>query len=151
LLALNLMGVHRQPLGGVTLHWLRTSQPTARERTRLHRFDGAQLIVRVRAERIFPNRPRYIRRQHGDEPSADVPRLGHVPSKAKWKRFDAFRGVLASRRSGRWQARLKLPNSDARSSKDRNVRLRLLTPSLRSPSPSLLQKWLSALFWAHRA
>jgi hypothetical protein len=84
----------------------------------LAEFDGAQLIVRVRAERIFPNRPRYIRRLHGDEPSANVPRLGHVPSIAKWKRFDAFRDVLASRRSGRWRARLKLPNSDARSSKD---------------------------------
>jgi len=34
----------------------------------------------VRAERIFPNCPRYIRRLHGDEPSADVPGLGHVPS-----------------------------------------------------------------------
>jgi len=45
-------------------------------------FAGAQLIVRVRAERIFPNCPRYILRMT-------------TPPVPKWKRFDEFADVLA--------------------------------------------------------
>jgi predicted pyridoxine 5'-phosphate oxidase superfamily flavin-nucleotide-binding protein len=58
-------------------------------------FDGAQLIVRVRAERIFPNCPRYIPRMTTDEPSPYVPREGYTPPVPKWKRFDDFADVLA--------------------------------------------------------
>lgn len=57
-------------------------------------FAGAQLIVRVRAERIFPNCPRYIPRMTTGEPSPYVPREGYTPPVPKWKRFDAFRDVL---------------------------------------------------------
>jgi predicted pyridoxine 5'-phosphate oxidase superfamily flavin-nucleotide-binding protein len=60
----------------------------------LESFVGAQLIVRVRAERIFPNCPRYIHRMSGAEASRYVPRAGTTPPVPKWKRFDAFRDVL---------------------------------------------------------
>jgi predicted pyridoxine 5'-phosphate oxidase superfamily flavin-nucleotide-binding protein len=57
-------------------------------------FAGAQLIVRVRAERIFPNCPRYIHRMTTVEPSPYVPRAGYTPPVPKWKRFDDFADVL---------------------------------------------------------
>jgi len=57
-------------------------------------FAGAQLIVRVRAARIFPNCPRYIHRMSVAEASPYVPRAGYTPPVPKWKRFDAFRDVL---------------------------------------------------------
>jgi predicted pyridoxine 5'-phosphate oxidase superfamily flavin-nucleotide-binding protein len=60
----------------------------------LQSFAGAQLIVRVRAERIFPNCPRYIHRMGIAEASPYVPRTGYTPPVPKWKRFDAFRDVL---------------------------------------------------------
>jgi predicted pyridoxine 5'-phosphate oxidase superfamily flavin-nucleotide-binding protein len=58
-------------------------------------FAGAQLIVRVRAERIFPNCPRYIHRMTMAEPSPYVPREGYTPPVPKWKRFDEFADALA--------------------------------------------------------
>ena len=57
-------------------------------------FAGAQLIVRVRATRIFPNCPRYIHRMTTVEPSPYVPREGTTPPVPKWKRFDEFADVL---------------------------------------------------------
>jgi predicted pyridoxine 5'-phosphate oxidase superfamily flavin-nucleotide-binding protein len=57
-------------------------------------FAGAQLVVRVRAERIFPNCPRYIHRMTTVEPSPYVPREGYTPPVPKWKRFDEFVDVL---------------------------------------------------------
>ena len=42
----------------------------------LARHHGAQLVVRVRATRIFPNCPRYIHAGIGGAASADVPRPG---------------------------------------------------------------------------
>ena len=59
------------------------------------RFPGAQLVVRVKAERIFPNCPRYIHRMSVAEPSAYVPREGEPAPVPKWKRMEAFRDVLA--------------------------------------------------------
>ena len=60
----------------------------------LGQFTGAQLVVRVRAERIFPNCPRYIPRMALVEPSAYVPREGHTPPVPQWKNVPAFREVL---------------------------------------------------------
>jgi uncharacterized protein len=60
----------------------------------LAQFTGAQLVVRVRAELIFPNCPRYIPRMALLEPSPHVPREGHTPPVPRWKTFDAFREVL---------------------------------------------------------
>ena len=57
-------------------------------------FVGAQLVVRVRAERIFPNCPRYIHRMSVAEHSPYVPRAGYTPPVPKWKSFDMFRDVL---------------------------------------------------------
>ncbi|TMH78215.1 MAG: pyridoxamine 5'-phosphate oxidase family protein, partial [Betaproteobacteria bacterium] len=57
-------------------------------------FAGAQLVVRVRAERIFPNCPRYIHRMTTVEPSPYVPREGYAPLVPKWKRFAEFADVL---------------------------------------------------------
>jgi len=57
-------------------------------------FAGAQVVVRVRAERIFPNCPRYIHRMTLLEPSPYVPRDGYTPPVPKWKRFEAFCDVL---------------------------------------------------------
>ena len=59
-------------------------------------FEGAQLVVRVRALRIFPNCPRYIHDGRDGEVSPYAPRAGHVPPVPAWKRFDAFRDVLAA-------------------------------------------------------
>jgi uncharacterized protein len=57
-------------------------------------FPGAQLVVRVRAERIFPNCPRYIHRSAASEPSPYVPRAGHTPPQPKWKTLEMFADVL---------------------------------------------------------
>ncbi len=61
----------------------------------LARFTGAQLVVRVRAERIFPNCPRYVHRMRVVEPSPFVPHTGQAAPVPQWKRMDAFRDVLA--------------------------------------------------------
>jgi len=58
-------------------------------------FTGAQLIVRVRAARIFPNCPRYIHRMSITEASPYVPRADYTPPIPKWKRFEMFCDVLA--------------------------------------------------------
>jgi len=58
-------------------------------------FTGAQLMVRVQADRIFPNCPRYVHRMDAGEPSPYVPREGQPVPVPKWKRFEAFRDVLA--------------------------------------------------------
>jgi predicted pyridoxine 5'-phosphate oxidase superfamily flavin-nucleotide-binding protein len=57
-------------------------------------FVGAQLVVRVHAERIFPNCPRYIHTNAGGELSADVPREGHTPPVPKWKSMEFVADVL---------------------------------------------------------
>jgi uncharacterized protein len=58
-------------------------------------FAGAQLMVRVRAERIFPNCPRYVHRMSVVEPSPFVPHAGQASPVPRWKRMDDFRDVLA--------------------------------------------------------
>ena len=60
----------------------------------LQEFAGAQLVVRVRAERIFPNCPRYIHRMSVAERSPYVPRAGYTPPAPRWKSFEMFRDVL---------------------------------------------------------
>jgi predicted pyridoxine 5'-phosphate oxidase superfamily flavin-nucleotide-binding protein len=58
---------------------------------------GAQLIVRVRAERIFPNCPRYIHRWQRLEESPYVPRAGAEPPTPDWKNDPRFRDALPRR------------------------------------------------------
>jgi uncharacterized protein len=57
-------------------------------------FTGAQFVVRVRAERIFPNCPRYIHRTAAGEPSPYVPREGCTAPTPKWKAMEMFADVL---------------------------------------------------------
>ena len=58
---------------------------------------GAQLIVRVQAEQIFPNCPRYIHRMKLAELSVYAPRPDHVPPVPAWKLMPAFQEVLPRR------------------------------------------------------
>ena len=60
-------------------------------------FPGAVFVVRVAAERIFPNCPRYIHRMQLQEHSVYAPRADHVPPVPAWKTFDAFRDALPDR------------------------------------------------------
>jgi uncharacterized protein len=55
-------------------------------------FEGAQLVVRVAAEAIFPNCPRYIHRMQMVEASVYAPRPGHEPPEPAWKK--GFKDVL---------------------------------------------------------
>ena len=66
----------------------------------LARHHGAQLVVRVRAERIFPNCPRYIHRTATGEVSADVPRPGYEPPAAAWKSMPIVVDVLPRPQGG---------------------------------------------------
>jgi predicted pyridoxine 5'-phosphate oxidase superfamily flavin-nucleotide-binding protein len=66
----------------------------------LDAFEGAQVIVRVRAERIFPNCPRYIHRMHLVEHSVFSPRPGHAPPTPEWKQMDVFRDYLPGTSDG---------------------------------------------------
>ncbi len=60
----------------------------------LAEFTGAQLIVRVDAEAIFPNCPRYIHTMQVVEHSEYAPREGHTPPVPQWKQRAEFRDVL---------------------------------------------------------
>ena len=55
---------------------------------------GAQLVVRVQAEAIFPNCPRYIHRMQLVEASSYAPCEGHTPPVPEWKQRPVFREVL---------------------------------------------------------
>ena len=57
-------------------------------------FPGAQLIIRVQAERIFPNCPRYIHRMQLVEHSAYAPRTDYAPPAPDWKRMPVFKDQL---------------------------------------------------------
>lgn len=60
----------------------------------LSKFEGAQLVVRVQAEHIFPNCPRYIHRLPFDTLSEFTPGSGNEPPEPAWKQMDAFRDFL---------------------------------------------------------
>jgi hypothetical protein len=49
-------------------------------------FEGAQLVIRVKAQAIFPNCPRYIHRMQLVETSVYAPRPGHEPPEPGWKK-----------------------------------------------------------------
>ena len=67
----------------------------------LSEFPGAQLIVRVQVERIFPNCPRYIHRMQLVEHSIYAPTANHTPPEPDWKASPAFRDALPRRRARR--------------------------------------------------
>lgn len=57
-------------------------------------YPGAQAIVRVRAEQIFPNCPRYIPRMQLAEESPYVPAEGCTPPVPAWKKRPEFNAAL---------------------------------------------------------
>lgn len=61
-------------------------------------FAGAQLIVRVVPENIFPNCPRYIPDLGSGMLSEYLPASGVIPKEPAWKEFDAFKDVVPPRR-----------------------------------------------------
>jgi len=58
---------------------------------------GAVFIVRVTAQRIFPNCPRYIHRMQVVEHSEYAPRPRYTPPVPAWKTFAEFRDALPAR------------------------------------------------------
>lgn len=63
----------------------------------LSEFPGAQLIVRVHAERIFPNCPRYIHKMRFVEYSVYAPTHDQTPPEPEWKQMEEFRDALPQR------------------------------------------------------
>ena len=57
-------------------------------------YPGADLVVRVRAEEIFPNCPRYIHKMQVTELSAYAPRANYEPPTPAWKQMEVFRDHL---------------------------------------------------------
>ncbi|HET7925616.1 MAG TPA: pyridoxamine 5'-phosphate oxidase family protein [Rhodanobacteraceae bacterium] len=57
-------------------------------------FEGAQLIVRIVPDAIFPNCPRYIHTMNLVETSVYAPCEGHTPPVPKWKERPEFNEVL---------------------------------------------------------
>jgi predicted pyridoxine 5'-phosphate oxidase superfamily flavin-nucleotide-binding protein len=64
----------------------------------LGEFVGAELIVRVRVEVIFPNCPRYIHRMPTVERSVYTPTEGEEPPEPAWKKRKEFCEVLPPKR-----------------------------------------------------
>jgi uncharacterized protein len=62
----------------------------------LTEFTGAQVIVRIRPEAIFPNCPRYVHKMQFIEQSVYAPRADHTPPEPAWKQRPEFREVLPS-------------------------------------------------------
>ena len=60
-------------------------------------YPDSVFIIRVTANRIFPNCPRYIHKMQLIEHSVYVPRPEYKPAVPAWKTFDAFRGSLPAR------------------------------------------------------
>ena len=61
-------------------------------------FPGAQIIIRVVPEDIFPNCPRYIPDLSSGKSSDYLPAEGTIPKEPGWKEFDAFKDVVPPRR-----------------------------------------------------
>lgn len=60
-------------------------------------WPDAVFVVRIAAERIFPNCPRYIHKMQLLEHSAYTPRPEYMPPVPAWKTFDEFRDALPLR------------------------------------------------------
>ncbi len=68
-----------------------------REDPLLAGLPGAVIIVRLTAERIFPNCPRYIHKMQLIEESVHSPRPDYTPPVPAWKTFEVFKDVLPPR------------------------------------------------------
>ncbi|MEW6753579.1 MAG: pyridoxamine 5'-phosphate oxidase family protein [Candidatus Latescibacterota bacterium] len=63
----------------------------------LQECPGSVFIVRITAERIFPNCPRYIHKMKLVEHSVYAPRPGYTPPVPAWRTCDEFRDALPPR------------------------------------------------------
>jgi predicted pyridoxine 5'-phosphate oxidase superfamily flavin-nucleotide-binding protein len=63
----------------------------------LAEIPGAVFIVRVTAQRIFPNCPRYLHKMQLVEESVYAPRSDYTPPVPAWKTFEAFKDALPPR------------------------------------------------------
>lgn len=61
-------------------------------------FPGAQALVRVTPEHVFPNCPRYIHDLEQAKPSPYTPADGAPPVEPAWKSFDVFKDVVPPRK-----------------------------------------------------
>ena len=59
---------------------------------------GAQLLVQVTPEAIFPNCPRYIPNLQQLQASPYLPKAAEPPLEPRWKSFEIFAGVVPTRR-----------------------------------------------------
>ena len=57
-------------------------------------WEGAQQVVRLAIEQVFPNCPRYLPRMHVVESSPYAPAAGHKPPRPGWKDDPRFRDAL---------------------------------------------------------
>jgi hypothetical protein len=73
------------------------SARVVRDAARCAMHPGAVFVVEVKAERIFPNCPRYIHRMQLVEESVYSPKPGHSPPVPAWKGFEVFRDALPER------------------------------------------------------
>lgn len=64
----------------------------------LREVPGAQAVVRVVPEHIFPNCPRYIPDMQNGQPSPYLPNVDAPPKEPAWKSFDAFKDVVPPRK-----------------------------------------------------
>jgi uncharacterized protein len=55
---------------------------------------GAQRLIRVEVESIFPNCPRYIPRMEQTDSSIYAPREGYTPPEPEWKKRSAFKTIF---------------------------------------------------------
>ena len=62
-------------------------------------FVGAQALIKVTPEHIFPNCPRYIHDLDAGAPSPYTPRADAAPPEPAWKSFDAFKDVVPPRKA----------------------------------------------------
>lgn len=60
-------------------------------------WPGAQLVVRVAIERVFPNCPRYVHTMQRIAPSPYVPRAGEEAPRPAWKGDPRFASALPER------------------------------------------------------
>jgi uncharacterized protein len=65
---------------------------------------GAKRLIRVTADHIFPNCPRYIPRLSLEEPSVYVPRKGYSPPDPAWKSMPFVKDIFDQERSGDLQS-----------------------------------------------
>jgi hypothetical protein len=60
-------------------------------------WEGAQLVVRVKVEQVFPNCSRYIHRMEPVELSRFAPRADYQPPRPDWKDDSDFSDALPAK------------------------------------------------------